>query len=79
MIENLQDELSQLENKQAKTVKLYANIRWVKKMLQNFCSVLLDVYESLTPWVLPPEKESYLSYIKNVIKEILKTIDPFHF
>ena len=38
MIENLQDELSQLENKQAKTVKLYANIRWVKKMLQNFFS-----------------------------------------
>ena len=28
MIENLQDEPSQLENKQAKSVKLRANIRW---------------------------------------------------
>ena len=28
MIENLQDELYQLENKQAKSGKLRANIRW---------------------------------------------------
>ena len=28
MIENLQDELYQLENKQAKCAKLHANIRW---------------------------------------------------
>ena len=28
MIENLQDELYQLENKQAKGAKLRANIRW---------------------------------------------------
>ena len=36
IIENLQDELSQFENKQAETVKLCANIRWVQKMLHNF-------------------------------------------
>ena len=38
MIENLQDELCQLENKQAKCAKLHASIRWElegKKMLQN--------------------------------------------
>ena len=28
MIENLQEELYQLENKQAKGAKLHANIRW---------------------------------------------------
>ena len=28
MIENLQDELYQLQNKQAKSDKLHANIRW---------------------------------------------------
>ena len=39
MIENLQDELYQLENKQAKGAKLGANIRQEvegKKMLKNF-------------------------------------------
>ena len=39
MIENLQNELYQLENKQAKSAKLRANIRSElegKKMLQNF-------------------------------------------
>ena len=34
--------------------------------------------EGLTPWVLLIEKESYLPYIK-VDKNILQTIDPFHF
>ena len=32
-----------------------------------------------TPWVLPLEQQSYLPYIKNAIKVILKTIDPFYF
>ena len=41
--------------------------------------VLLDVYESFTPWVLPLEQELYLPYIKNVTKKILKTIDLLHF
>ena len=50
-----------------------------KHLSNELVPVLLDVYESLTPWVLPLEQESYLPYIKNVIKEILKTIDPFHF
>ena len=37
MIENLQDELYQLENKQVKGAKLRANIRsWRAKMSQNF-------------------------------------------
>ena len=35
--------------------------------------------ESLIPQVLLLEQESYLPYIINVIKEILKTADPFHF
>ena len=34
--------------------------------------------ESLAPWVLPLEQESYLPYIKKVQK-ILQTIDPFRF
>ena len=50
-----------------------------KHFSNELASVLSDVYGSLTPWVLPSEKESYLSYIINVIKEILKTIDPVHF
>ena len=50
-----------------------------KHFSNELAPVLSDVYEGLTLWVLPPEKESYLSYIKNVIKDILKTIDPFHF
>ena len=35
--------------------------------------------ESLAPWVLPLEQESYLPYIKKVQKKILQTIDPFRF
>ena len=31
--------------------------------------------ESLAPWVLLLEKESYLSYTKDVIKQILQTTD----
>ena len=35
--------------------------------------------ESLGPSVLLLGRESYLPYIKMVLKEILKTIDPFDF
>ena len=34
--------------------------------------------ESLAPLVLPLERESYLPYIKKIIKKILQIIDPFH-
>ena len=34
--------------------------------------------ETLAPWVLALEQESYLSYIKKVIKKILQTTDPSH-
>ena len=34
--------------------------------------------ESLAPLVLPLERESYLPYIKKMIKKILQIIDPFH-
>ena len=116
MIENLQDKLYQLENKQTKDAKLHANIRWefkaknasklfskylkgrickIKKIsldevmksidsqindkytsiyglmaeyyLQfsnELASVLMIPRESLAPWVLLLEHESYLSYIK---------------
>ena len=50
-----------------------------KHFPNELAPVPVDVYESLTPWVLPLEQESYLPYLKNVIKEILKTIHPFHF
>ena len=41
MIENLQDELFQLENKQAKGAKLCANIRsWTAKKNKTFFEVL---------------------------------------
>ena len=50
-----------------------------KHFWNELAPVLLHIYENLTRWVLPLEQESYLPYIKNVIKEILKTIDPFHF
>ena len=33
--------------------------------------------ESFAPWVLLLEQESYLSYIKKVIKMILHTTDPY--
>ena len=33
--------------------------------------------ESLAPWVLLVEQESYLSYIKNVIKKILQITDSY--
>ena len=33
--------------------------------------------KSLAPWVLLLEQESYLSYIKKVIKTILQTTDPY--
>ena len=42
-------------------------------------NLALENLENLAPSVLPLEQESYLPYIKKVIKEILKTIDPFHF
>ena len=44
--------------------------------------VLLDVYNSwgkLDTISVTSRIESYLSYIKKVMKEILRTIDPFHF
>ena len=42
MIENLQDELYQLENKQAKSAKLRANIRsWTAKNAQKLSSKYL--------------------------------------
>ena len=44
MIENFQDELYQLENKQAKCVKLQSNIRW--KLEGEKCSkTFFDVLE----------------------------------
>ena len=44
MIENFQDELYQLENKQAKCVKLHSNIRW--KLEGEKCSkTFFDVLE----------------------------------
>ena len=50
-----------------------------KHFSNELAPVLLDVYESLTPCVFPLEQKSYPPYIKNAIKEIFKTIDPFHF
>ena len=50
-----------------------------KHFSNELAPVLLDVHESLTPCVFPLEQKSYPPYIKNVIKEIFKTIDPFHF
>lgn len=35
--------------------------------------------KSLAPWVLVLDQESHLPHVKNVIKKILKTSDPFHF
>lgn len=35
--------------------------------------------KSLAPWVLVLDQESHLPRIKNVIKKILKTSDPFYF
>ena len=34
--------------------------------------------KTLAPWVLALEQESYLSYIKKVVKKILQTADPSH-
>ena len=34
--------------------------------------------ETLAPWVLTLEQESYLPHIKKVIKKILQTTDPSH-
>ena len=50
-----------------------------KHFSNELAPALLDVHENLTPCVFPLEQESYPPYIKNVIKEIFKTIDPCHF
>ena len=63
---------SQANNKGLKAV-------FYKHFFNELAPVFLDVYESLTSWVLPREQEPYLPYIKNTIKEILKTINPFNF
>ena len=41
--------------------------------------VVMTPGESLVLWVLLLEQESYLPYIKQVIKKILQTVDSFHY
>ena len=88
MIENLQDELYQLENKQAKDEiiksinsetnnKPPGNDGLTAEIIDTFQMTQLLSFqmfmtpgESLTPWVLLIEQESYLPYIKGDKKDI---------
>ena len=58
------------------TAKFYMHL------LNELAPDLLDVLilgESLATWVLLLEQESYVLYIKKVMKKILKSTDLFHF
>ena len=67
MIENLQDELYQIENKQAKDAKLRANIRWElegEKCSKTFFKVLER--KNL--------QNQYLHYILSIINQNILAI-----
>ena len=77
MIENLQDELYQLENKQAKGAKLRANIRswWAKNTPKTFFKVLerqnmknQTIFELYTD----DNKSKYSSNPMNILKSAKK-------
>ena len=44
----------------------------------NYPLTFINPGKTLVPWVLAVEQESYLPYIKKVIRKILQTTDPSH-
>ena len=66
------DEIKKSINFRANNLNDALTREFYKYFPKDLAPVLLDLYnwlESLTPWMLLVEQESYLSYIKKVIKE----------
>ena len=80
MIENLQDELYQLENKQATGAKLHANIRWEledKKYSKAFFKVLERQNlqnQTISELYTDDNKSKYSSNFKDIFKSVKKKI-----
>ena len=74
MIENLQDELYQLENKQAKDAKLRTNIRsWrAKKCPETFFTALVKQNQTIFELYTDDNKLKYSSNPKDILKSAKK-------
>ena len=85
MIENLQDKLYQLENKQAKNTKLRINIRWELEgeiCLETFFRVLeRKNLQNQTTFKLYTDdnKSKYSSNAKETLKSVKKCYEALHF